>query len=262
MRSIAADTNSSALPTARGSALFSTLATSPADIRDSQALRYSVFGEELGAHLHSRDQRLDSDHYDAFCHHLLVRESDTGDVVASTRILPCDRAAAAGGYYSESEFVLGPLRELNGRVMEVGRTCVRADYRTGGAVNLLWAGLARYMAVHHFDYMMGCASIPCTPGSAAIDVLLQNLYAAHMSPQDLRVQPKLPMPALQPAHASLLSTDLPPLLKGYLRLGAWICGEACWDPDFQVADVLILVDVHNVPVRYRRHFLREWQIPA
>lgn len=262
MSSIVFDTSKAILPQEHGSTLFSTLAATPADVRDSQLLRYSVFGQELGAQLHSRDEGLDSDHYDAFCHHLLVRESGSGDVVASTRILPCDRVEAAGGYYSESEFYLGPLRELNGRVMEVGRTCVRADYRTGGAVNLLWAGLARYMAVHRFDHLMGCASIPCTPGSAAIHVLLKNLYAAHMSPQELRVQPKMPMPATEPGNDPSLSTDLPPLLKGYLRLGAWICGEACWDPDFQVADVLILVDVHNVPLRYRRHFLREWEIQA
>lgn len=89
---------------------------------------------------------------------------------------------------------------------------------------------------------------------------LYSVLAA--TPADLRVQPKMPMPATQPGHDPSLSTDLPPLLKGYLRLGAWICGEACWDPDFRVADVLILVDVHNVPLRYRRHFLREWEIQA
>jgi putative hemolysin len=243
------------LAQAPSQALFAALASTQLDIIASQRLRYQVFAEEMGAQLPSADRGIDVDGYDPFCRHLLVREAATGDVVASTRILDSARAAEAGGFYSQSEFDLGQLGHLPGRVMEVGRTCVRADYRTGGAINSLWTGLARYMTENHFDYMMGCASIPFTPGDVAAHALLNQLYTAHPAPEHFRVQPRCPVPRVWTHPAS--PARMPPLLKAYLRIGAWICGEACWDPEFGVADVFILLDVKQVPERYRRHFLRE-----
>ena len=236
-------------------ALVTGLASSPADVLASQRLRYRVFAEEMGARLPTAGLGIDADPYDAFCHHLLVREADTAEVVASTRILVSDDAPAAGGFYSQSEFDLGALENLPGRVMEVGRTCVREDYRTGWAINALWTGLARFMTRERFDFMMGCASIPFAPGDVAAHALLNDLYARHPAPPRHRVQPRHPVPAMPDQAAS--PAPLPPLLKAYLRLGARICGEACWDPDFGVADVFILLDVKQVPDRYRRHFLRE-----
>lgn len=236
-------------------ALVTELASSPADVLASQRLRFRVFAQEMGARLPSADQGIDRDHYDDFCRHLLVREADTGDVVASTRILRSEDAAQAGGFYSQSEFYLGALESLPGRVMEVGRTCVRSDYRTGWAINALWTGLARFMTAHRFDYMMGCASITLSPDEASGPALLRQLYQDHPAPAGFRVEPRQPVP--NRARGSASPAPLPPLLKAYLRLGAWICGEACWDPDFGVADVFILLDVQQVPDRYRRHFLRE-----
>jgi len=236
-------------------ALVTELASTPAEILASQRLRYRVFAEEMGACLPTADLGIDADAYDAFCRHLLVREADTAEVVASTRILVSDDAPAAGGFYSQSEFDLGALEGLPGRVMEVGRTCVRADYRTGWAINALWTGLARFMTRERFDFMMGCASIPFAPGDVAAHALLNQLHTDHPAPPKCRVYPRHPIAAI-PARA-VAPAPLPPLLKAYLRLGARICGEACWDPDFGVADVFILLDVNQVPDRYRRHFLRE-----
>jgi putative hemolysin len=236
-------------------ALVTELTSSPADVLACQRLRYRVFAEEMGARLPTADLAIDADGYDAFCRHLLVREADTGDVVASTRILVSDDAPAAGGFYSQSEFDLDALLNLPGRVMEVGRTCVRADYRTGWAINALWTGLARVMTRERFDFMIGCASVPFVPDDKAAHALLYQLYANHPSPPKYRVHPRQPVPAMPGASAS--PAPLPPLLKAYLRLGARICGEACWDPDFAVADVFICLDVRDVPARYRRHFLRE-----
>ena len=236
-------------------ALVTELASRPADVLACQRLRYRVFAEEMGARLPTADLGIDADGYDAFCRHLLVREADTADVVACTRILVSDDAPVAGGFYSESEFDLGALVDLPGRVMEVGRTCVRADYRTGWAINALWTGLARVMTRERFDFMIGCASVPFVPGDKAAHALLNQLYANHTSPPQYRVHPRQPIPAMPGASAS--PAPLPPLLKAYLRLGARICGEACWDPDFGVADVFIFLDVRDVPDRYRRHFLRE-----
>ena len=234
--------------------LMTQLASTPSDVLDSQRLRYQVFAEEMGAHLPSADHGIDTDSYDDFCQHLLVRETVTNEVVASTRVLVAENAAAAGGFYSEGEFELDDLRRLPGQVMEVGRTCVRSDYRTGWAINALWTGLARFMTENRFEFMMGCASIPFAPGDVSGHALLNSLYTNHPPPTQYRVQPRRPIPSIsvQPAARAAL----PPLLKAYLRLGAWICGEACWDPDFGVADVFILLDVKSVPERYRRHFLR------
>jgi putative hemolysin len=243
------------LAEAPSQALFTALASTPLDIIASQRLRYQVFAEEMGARLPSADHGIDVDAYDPFCRHLLVREAATGDVVASTRILDSERAAEAGGFYSQSEFDLGQLEHLPGRVMEVGRTCVRSDYRTGGAINSLWTGLARFMTENHFDFMMGCASIPFVPGDVTAHALLNQLYATHPAPDHFRVRPRRYVPDAGTPPAS--PGRMPPLLKAYLRIGAWICGEACWDPDFGVADVFILLDVKQVPERYRRHFLRE-----
>jgi putative hemolysin len=240
--------------------LFAVLAAGPGEVLASQRLRYQVFAEEMGARIPGGERGLGIDAYDEFCHHLLVREAATGAVVASTRILTSDLAGAASGFYLQSEFDLGGLQQLPGRGMDVGRTCVRADYRTGGAINVLWTGLARFTAAHRFEYMMGCASIPMPPeGVLEAHALLAHLYAAHLGPDEYRVRPRHPvLPAPQvPASRS----GMPPLLQAYLRLGAWACGEACQDPGFAVADAFVPLDVKQVPQRYHRYFVCE-PVPA
>nr|WP_237251747.1 GNAT family N-acyltransferase [Thioalkalivibrio nitratireducens] len=241
-------------PAPRQPLLVAEIAATPADVLASQQLRFSVFAQEMGARLASADQGIDRDRYDDFCQHLLVRDASTDEVVASTRILNSDDAPAAGGFYSQDEFALGRMNELPGRVMEVGRTCVHADYRTGRAINALWTGLAGFMTAHRFDFMMGCASIPLPQNDPSVHALLHQLYEKHLGPPEYRVVPRHPVPQLQWRAGT--PADPPPLLKAYLRLGAWVCGEACHDPDFGVADVFILLDVRRVPDRYRRHFLR------
>jgi putative hemolysin len=232
-------------------ALVTELASTPSAVLASQRLRHRVFMEELGARPSGTDPGIDADIHDAFCHHLLVRDADTGAVVASTRILMSEIASIAGGFYSKGEFELGVLETLPGRIMEVGRTCVHPDYRNGSAINALWTGLARIMIERRVRFMMGCASIPFTPEDTSAYGLLADLQARHRAPEAFSVRPLHPVP---PSAAITAPSAAPPLLKAYLRLGAWICGEACWDPDFGVADVFILLDVNRIPERYRRHF--------
>lgn len=234
--------------------LITELASTPSAVLACQRLRHQVFLEELGACPASAGHGIDADVYDAFCHHLLVRHSETGEVVASTRILMSDVAPLAGGFYSNGEFELGALQTLPGRVMEVGRTCVRHDYRNGSAIHALWTGLARIMVERRVAYMMGCASIPFTPQDTWACALIAELQANHRAPEAFTVRPRRPLP---PVAVTAPSRPAPPLLKAYLRLGAWVCGEACWDPDFGVADVLVLLDVRRIPQRYLRHFARE-----
>ena len=230
------------------------LASDAAAVEAVQRLRYQVFAIEMGANLPSSQNGLDQDEFDPYCEHLMVCLPDTGEVVASTRILTQEKASLAGGYYSESEFDLGPVTQLPGRIMEVGRTCVRADYRSGSAIHALWIGLARFMTEHHYDYLIGCASIPYQPGDVVAEAVLNHLSIAHPAPRAYRVVPRRAVPF--PTHHTASRNGMPPLLKAYLRLGAWICGEPCWDPNFSVADVFILLDRHQAPDRYQRHFLR------
>ena len=135
------------------------LATDARSLRAAQALRYQVFAEECGAVLHTAEAGLDQDHYDLHCEHLIVRDQNTGRVVATTRILDSRRAPEAGGFYSESEFQLVGLTDLRGDIMEIGRTCVHSEYRNGATISALWSGLAQLMNERHYAYLMGCASI-------------------------------------------------------------------------------------------------------
>ena len=232
--------------------LTADLARSPEAVRAAQRLRYAVFAGELGAKLHNWLPGLDHDRLDAFCQHLIVRDG-FGQVVGCTRILTADAARRAGGFYSEREFDLTPVLALPGRFMEIGRTCVHPDYRNGATISTLWSGLASFIAGHDVDYLIGCASIPLGENGLSARALYSELAQRHLVPAPLRVQPRRPLPR----HDGLAHPvgPLPPLLKAYLRLGASIGGEPCLDPDFNVADVLILLSTRRVERRYARHFL-------
>lgn len=228
------------------------LAKSVGDIRAAQRLRYAIFANEMGATLHNRLPGLDHDALDEYCQHLIVRDG-FDQVVGCTRILTADTAQRAGGFYSESEFDLAPVLALPGRFMEIGRTCVHADYRNGATIGTLWSGLAAFIAEHQIDYLIGCASMPLGEGGSAARALYAELAQRHLVAEALRVQPRLPLPR----HDGLAHPvgPIPPLLKAYLRLGARIGGEPCLDLDFKVADVFILLSTQRIERRYARHFL-------
>lgn len=227
------------------------LARSPADIEDAQRLRYKVFVEELGASAGDRATGLEFDDFDAACDHLIVRDLDTLRVVGTYRMLPPHRARDLGRCYSNGEFDLSRLQHLMPSCVEVGRSCVHRDYRSGSTVMLLWAGLANYMKAGGYGHLLGCASAPLADGghvAARITLMLQDRLCA----PEYRVFPRLRFPhdRIEPADAA----DLPPLLKGYLRLGAQVCGEPAWDPDFGTADFLVWLPLAKLPPRYSRHF--------
>jgi putative hemolysin len=226
------------------------LAQTQEEILASLRLRYQVFAGEMGARLHCAEPGVDRDEFDAYCNHLIVKDSASGEVVASTRILTGSQAKKLGRFYSETEFDLGKIRALRGKIMEIGRTCVHPDYRGGAAISVLWNGLAQFMVANRFDYLIGCASIPAAPG---LRQMLDSLAEKHLSDEKLRVLPRSPLPAYLLENAG--NAALPPLLKAYARLGAQVCGEPCWDEDFQVADVFILLDRKVLDSRYARHFV-------
>ncbi|MCB5207791.1 GNAT family N-acetyltransferase [Methylovorus mays] len=233
--------------------LHVTLARNPSEIAEAQRLRYKVFAEEMGARINGQDG-LDRDGFDAFCDHLLVRETRSGEVVGTYRILNPTMAAEAGGYYSAGEFDLSRLQHLFDRTVEVGRACVHPDYRMGGTITLLWAGLAKYMQTHRYEYMIGCGSVGMADGGHMAASLYTQLAQDHLSPVEYRVFPRCPLPmnALQTS----LDVNCPPLIKGYLRLGAYICGEPAWDPDFNTADMLVMLPLSRINKRYAAHFFK------
>ncbi|WP_295881227.1 GNAT family N-acyltransferase [uncultured Thiohalocapsa sp.] len=246
--------NASALPVRRGERLYVELAAGPEAIRQAQALRYRVFGEELGARLKHGHAGLDIDAFDAYCHHLLVRETKSDAVVGCTRLLHGDVARRIGGFYSENEFHLGAIADLPGRLLEVGRTCISPDCRQGAAIAVLWSGIAGYIQLHGIDYLFGCASVPLGEGDVQAAAIMNRLRRQAMAPAALRVTPKAPLLRTD-VPAEVLDAPLPALLKAYVRLGARACGEACRDPDFAVGDVLMLLDLADLNPTYARHFL-------
>jgi len=244
-----------ALPAASGNdaGLVVSLARTEDDVRAAQRLRWQVFVEELGATVESEEHGLDADRFDAHCDHLLVRESATGDVVGTYRMLPPERTARAGGLYAETEFHLKRLLGLDGLV-EIGRACVRADHRTGVEISLLWTGLLRYLLDGGHEFVMGCASIAISDDMAGAAALCRRLALEYGSPPEWRVFPRRPLPC-DPALA-VCEAPLPPLLKGYLRLGAYVCGEPSWDPAFRTADVLLLLPLERLSQRHAARLLR------
>ena len=228
------------------------IASCETEIVEAQKLRYRVFAEELGARLPSRTPGVDRDIYDPFCDHLIVRDDEHGRIVGTYRILPPAAARRVGGYYSENEFDLTRLQHLRGQLVEIGRSCIDADYRSGTVIALLWAGLARYMREHGYGYLIGCASTSMADGGHAAASLYNRLSVSHQAPLEYHVFPRNPLPIQR--LRSDLDVDAPPLIKGYLRAGAWICGEPAWDPDFNTADLPILLPMNRIDPRYARHF--------
>jgi len=225
------------------------------DLRAFQRLRHMVFVEEMGARPTLAEPGIESDRFDHYCQHLLVWDESCGQVVGGYRILTDTQAERVGGFYSQTEFDLTRLLSTPGRRVEVGRTCVHPDYRSGAIISLLWSGLARFMLMHRYDYLMGCASIPLTVGIEQVGRIWHALATEHLCDPEMRVFPKSPFASL-PLPVTGSTPELPPLLHAYLRLGAQICGEPAWDPEFNVADLFVLLSLDRVTGRYARHFIR------
>lgn len=228
-------------------------ATAGEAVRETQRLRYQIFAEEMGAAVETDGDGMEADRFDPFCKHILVRDSAHGGVVASTRLLLDEDARRAGGFYTEGEFDISGLLENSGRIIEVGRTCVHPEYRSGSAISLLWSGLARFIDLRSYEYMIGCASISMDDGGASARAAYELLASKYLISEEKRCIPRTPLP--ETAVAGEEKPKLPPLLKAYIRLGARITGEPCWDPDFDCADLMIALSPADLQKRYARHFL-------
>nr|WSZ99810.1 GNAT family N-acetyltransferase [Streptomyces sp. NBC_00857] len=230
------------------------LARTQDDVRAAQRLRHLVFAGELGARLDGPEPGLDVDAFDEYCDHLLVREESTGEVVGTYRLLPPAAARAAGRIYSDSEFDLTRLAPIRHDLVEVGRSCVHPLHRTGGVIALIWGGLARYMTATGHNWLAGCCSIPLADGGTLAASTWHAVKSRNLAPEEFQVTPRrLWSPDATVAAAAL--SELPPLLRGYLRLGAWVCGAPAHDPEFGVADLYVLLSMRRTNPRYLRHFL-------
>jgi putative hemolysin len=234
-------------------------ARSESEVREAQRLRYQVFAVEMGVQLNrpaGAAQGLDVDVFDPFCEHLLVRahdaEGEPGAVVGTYRVLTPEAARHAGGLYAETEFDLTRLRGLRSRMVEVGRSCVHADFRSGGVILALWGALTEFMGRNGLDTMIGCASVGMQDGGHVAASLWAQLSKQHLAPIDYRVRPRLPLP-IDDLRQDLIVTP-PALIRGYLRCGAKLLGEPAWDPDFRCADLPLMVRAADLPARFRRLF--------
>ncbi|HEY1398145.1 GNAT family N-acetyltransferase [Roseateles sp.] len=230
------------------------------EVRQAQRLRYRVFVDEMGARLSvpaGAPAGHDIDLFDPFCEHLLVRTLDKhgqpGEVIGTYRVLTPEAARRAGGLYSETEFDLTRLRSLRPRMVELGRSCVHPDHRNGGAIMALWGALTEFMVRNDLDTMIGCASISMRDGGHYAASLWRQLDASHMADIAWQVRPRLPLPVDELRQD--LAVEPPPLIKGYLRVGARILGRPAWDPDFNTADLPMIMRIADLPARYRKHFL-------
>jgi putative hemolysin len=223
------------------------------EVREAQGLRYQVFAVEMGARLAApagQAAGLDVDVFDAYCEHLLVRAGEDGPVVGTYRVLTPDAARRAGGYYCDTEFDLTRLRGLRSRLVEVGRACVHAEHRSGGAILALWGALAAFMARNGLDTMIGSASVSMRDGGHRAASLWAQLAREHLAPIDCQVRPRLPLPVAQLRQD--LQVEPPALIRGYLRCGARLMGAPAWDPDFNTADLPLLLRTADLPARFKR----------
>ncbi|HZS83258.1 MAG TPA: GNAT family N-acyltransferase [Stellaceae bacterium] len=253
------------------------LAATAAEIDAAQALRYRVFYEEMGARATPEvaASRRDRDRFDAYCDHLLVidhaRSAGPDSVVGTYRLLRGSVARRHGGFYTATEFDITPLLAVPGEPLELGRSCVEAAYRTRPTMQLLWRGIAEYCFGHGISLMFGCASLPGT-NIATLAPALAYLHYNHLAPPALRAR-ALPerfvrMDLLPPddidTAAVVAQLDkratvsaLPPLIKGYLRIGALIGEGAVIDHDFNTTDVCIIVVMDRIVGKYFNHYMRE-----
>ena len=235
------------------------LSTDPALIESAQRLRYDVFRQEPGFTLTGQDAGVDVDRFDEHCDHLLVREDNSGELVGCYRMLSPTGAVAAGGLYTATEFDIRALDGLRPSLVEMGRAVVRKDHRNGAVVLLMWAGILAYLDRCGYDYVTGCVSVPVNgdggPPGAQIRGVRDFVLRRHAAPPRYRVYPHRPLiidgrPLDEiPAPARPM---IPPLMRGYLRLGARICGEPAYDADFGVGDFPALLDKRQADTRYLR----------
>ncbi|OFW99534.1 MAG: hemolysin-like protein [Alphaproteobacteria bacterium RIFCSPHIGHO2_12_FULL_66_14] len=243
------------------------LAENAAEINAAQALRYRVFYDEMKARPTAEiaATRRDFDPFDEVCDHLLVLDRRRGEgpqgIVGTYRLIRRPAAAKIGRFYSSAEYDIQPMIDYPGEVLELGRSCIEKDARNTATMQMLWRGIALYAFHYNIQVMFGCASLPGTdPAQHALP--LSYLYHHHLAPPDIRVRALasryVKMDTLAPGtyDERKAMARVPPLIKGYLRLGGFVGDGAVIDPEFNTTDVFIIVKTELVTEKYIRHYER------
>jgi putative hemolysin len=236
------------------------ITTEANEIRAAQRLRFEVFNVEMNKGLHaSYEKGLDVDEFDPFCDHLIVRHRSSREIVGTYRLLRGSQAQKNIGFYSEREFDLRKIKRLRGELLELGRSCARKDFRDKPLIPLMWEAIAGYVKTHGIRYLFGCASLYATDAREVGDCF-SLLKRKHYAGEDFRVEPVAAC-RFDGLHGNEHVGDeqatflkLPSLIKGYLRLGAVVCGPPALDRDFGTADFLLLLDVQKLSTDYLRRF--------
>lgn len=230
------------------------IARSSSQVEAAQRLRYRVFTQEIGATMAVRVPGVDLDIYDPYCDHLIVLDEQLGTVVGTCRILTPEAEKKAGNRQADIDFDLTRLRHVRPSMVEVGRFCIHPDYRSSTVVSLLRTKIVEFMQGSGYRYLFSSAAIGMADGGHhAANLFVQELDA-HLAPLEYRVFPRHPLPfeRLVTGHKA----KVPSLLKGWLRAGAWICGEPAWNPDFNTADLPLLLPMERLKPRYARQILK------
>ena len=234
------------------------LSTDPRLVEAAQRLRYDVFSSTPGFALPTASEGRtgrDVDEFDEYCDHLLVRDDDTGELVGCYRMLPPAGAIAAGGLYTATEFDVRAFDALRSSLVEMGRAAVRDGHRNGGVVLLMWAGILAYLDRRDYDYVTGCVSVPIQTDGEAAGSQIRGVrdFVLKRHPARYRVRPYRPV-CIDGTPLDEITPPprptIPPLMRGYLRLGARACGEPAHDPDFGVGDFCVLLGKSDADTRY------------
>ncbi|MDN4594006.1 GNAT family N-acetyltransferase [Polycladomyces subterraneus] len=223
-------------------------------------LRYRVFVEEKNNRLLANPQKEEYDSYDTYCDHLIVVDHAVGEVIGTYRLLPGDRVQRHCGFYSESLFDLSAFRTWSSMTLELGRSCVAPEYRDGKTIQYLWAGIADYLQQHRFRYLIGCASLPLSE-LEELNCIYSLMHRNGVLTDQFGIRPipsrkveGLKLVDIEGREKDIMS-KLPPLLKGYCRLGAKLAIEPAYDPVFSNFVWLVVLETSQVIRRYRRRFL-------
>src|SRR5262245_8323722 len=237
------------------------LATNLTELDAAMRLRFEVFNLELQEGLvSSYDRGYDTDAYDAYCDHLIVKDLTSGEVVGTYRLLRGSQAERHIGFYSENEFELGNLKRLRGETLELGRSCVAATHRSFATLNLLWSAIVKYAGDRDLRHLFGCASLHVSAASE-VQPVYSYLRAKHFAPEKYRVYPvescrmMVSEGAEEPIDSRAALGKLSPILKGYLRTGAMICGAPAYDAEFGTADVLAILEMEKMAGRYNQRYV-------
>lgn len=258
------------IPATESSRYSVVISTDPANIEAAQRLRYQTFAEEMGAALPKAirgpltGDMIDVDQFDPYSDHLLARDETSGRIVGCYRLLPPDGARAAGGLFADTTFDIGGLNQLRPELVELGRASVHPDHRSGAVMGLLWAGILRYQEITGYQWGIGSLSVRMEGGGSR-GALVRGVRGAalggHPAPPQYRVFPRNPVTVNGLSLAELPDPGrvrIPPMVQGSLRIGGMICGEPSYDPDFDMADFIVLINRTMVRERYLERLARSY----